>query len=146
MFRKKKKLEATPLQFNNYLDWEKELGFLSHIMTRKQNITLNFLINVYSSQLNEKEYLRDEDIDPIIDKDVKETLDEISDAYKDFLISKYFGSIENLTKYITEDFYVTLAGATINTNKSKIRMNSQKKAIELISKFNLDSSKPQKKK
>lgn len=146
MFGKKKEPQEVKPIFTNYTDWEKDLGFLNHIMTRKQNISLNFMINVYNKQLSEKDYIRDEDVEPIIDSDVKETLNDIGDAYKDFLVNKYFGSIENLTKYITQDFYVTLVGSTINTNNNKIKANSQKKALDLIGKLNSGSSKQTKKK
>lgn len=141
MFGKKK---IPPKPVYTYIDWEKDLGFLNLIMSRKQNITINFLIKVRNKQLQARDYLRDEDIDPLITNGVSETLSEIGDNYKNFLIEKYFGSIENLTKYITEDFYVTLVGSTINENNAKIKLNSQRDAIETVNRLN--ASETQKKK
>lgn len=143
MFKKNKKVETTKNFV--YTDWEKDFGFLNLIMDRKQNITINFLIKVRNKQLKNKDYLRDEDIEPLIDEGVKDTLEQIGENYKKYIIDKYFGTEKALISYITEDWYVTLVGATINENNTKIKVNSQKDAIEIVNRLN-SADAPKKKK
>lgn len=138
MFGKKKE-EIKPKY--SYNDWEKDLGFLNLVMSRKQNITINFLIKVRNRQLKGKDYLRDEDIEPLIDDGVVDTINQLGDNYKNFLIEKYFGSLNSLVAYITEDWYVVLVGATINENNTKIKVNSQKQAIEIVNRLNASETK-----
>lgn len=134
-FFRKKKLN-TPEKEHDYTQCEKELFFLNLILTRKKNISKEFLIGVYNTQLTEKDYLRDEDIDEIIYKIVDEIVVEIGENYKNFLIKHYFGSIENLIKFISEDVYVELISDAINRNSNKSRTLLAKRASNMVSKLN----------
>lgn len=134
MFGKKKQIPEKKTY--NYIEWEKEFGFLNLIMTRKIRITKEFLIDVYNKQLSERDFLRDDDVEPLVDKGVKETLSQIGNNYKDFLIDKYFGTLENLVSFITEQFYVQLIAQTIDTNNKKIQDNSRRQIANLIQKMN----------
>lgn len=116
----------------NYDNWEKDLGFLYLIMNKKKNITKEFVINIHNLQRNSADYLKDDDIEPIIDNCIQTTLAMIGDNYRKFLVDKYFGTIENLVAFITEDIYVELTADTINRNNQKIKESLQHKAISRI--------------
>lgn len=135
MFGKKKKEKGAPVNID-YTNWEKDLGFLNLILSRKKGITREYLIKTYSRQKIEKDYITDEELEPIIEKTIGEVINEISGNYKLFLIEKYFGSENNLIKYITEDIYVDLVTDTINENIRKIKGNIQNKLLSTFSKTN----------
>lgn len=120
----------------DYTNWEKDFGFLTLIMTRKKGISKEFIIGTYNRQKEETDYLTDDEIDPVVTRIVGEIFDQIGDNYKNFLINKYFGTQENLIKYISEDVYVDLVSDTINRNVKKITSNLQKKIINTISGMN----------
>jgi len=122
-----KKEESANL--DNYTEWEKDLGFLMLIMSRKKNITKNYYINIFSTQLSSTDYIRDEDLEALIYGGVIEVIKELSENYKKYLTTKYFNSEEQLVKFITEEFYVDLTSAAINQNNSKIRDNIIKKKV-----------------
>jgi hypothetical protein len=130
---------------NNYGDWERDLGFLMLVMSRKKNITKNYYINIFSTQLSSTDYIRDEDLEEIISGGVVEVLKELSQNYVEYLITKYFRSEEQLVKFVTEEFYVDLTSAAINQNNSKIRDNMIKKKVNEMSMangFNNDDEEP----
>jgi valyl-tRNA synthetase len=133
LFRRKKPVIQPD---HDYTQTEKEFTFLSLILTRKKNITKEFIINVYTTQQSDGDYLRDEDIEDIIGKIVNEVISEIGDNYKNYLVKHYFGSFENLVKYISEDVYVDLVADAINRNSKKSSTMLAKKATEVISKLN----------
>ena len=139
MFNKKKKTEE-PKKEVDFTNWEKDFGFLMLIISRKKNITKEFFINVYNRQKDDKDYITDEELEPIITKIVTEVLEQIGDTYKDFLIEKYFGKKENLISFISEDVYVDLISDVINRNTKKISTNIQKKIIRNVGKMNSDKS------
>jgi len=128
----KKKVEQKPID-TNYQDWDKDLGFLTLILTRKKNITKNYFINIFKTQLKETDYITDEDLFPIIQQGVEETMSEISDSYKAYLITKYFRSEAELIKFVTEDFYVDLTTSAITQNGEKIKMNIIRKNVSTLS-------------
>jgi hypothetical protein len=117
---------------SDYTTWEDDLGFLNLIIDRKKNITKNYYINIFASQLQETDYIRDEDLESIIYKGVTEVIKEISPNYKKHLISRYFADETQLIKFITEEFYVDLTAAAINQNNTKIRKNVMKKNVESL--------------
>lgn len=131
---KKKKAEVKPQI--SYTDWEKDFGFLNLIMSRKKGITKEFVIGIYSNQKSDKDYLTDEELDPHVQSAVNEVMSQIGDNYKNFLINKYFGTEENLLKFITEDIYVDLVSDTINRNIGKIKLTLQKQQMNMVSKMN----------
>ena len=61
LFKKKSKQKNINIE-HDYTQTEKEFTFLSLILSRKKNITKEFLIGVYASQQSEKDYLKDDDI------------------------------------------------------------------------------------
>ena len=133
LFRKKKKHKEEGLpKITDYTDWEKDLGFLTLIMTRKKNITKNYFIDIYSTQLKDTDYIRDTDLQKIMSDSVLEVMEGLSQNYKDFLYLKYFGSEVGLIKFITEDFYVDLTNSAIKQNASKLTKNIQKKRVETV--------------
>lgn len=134
---RKKKERPAKVTYTDYTNWEKDIGFLTLIMTRKKNISKNFYIGIYATQLKETDYVRDEDIEDIIVSGVKEVIAELSPAYKAYLVDKYFGSEAELTKFVTEDFYVDLTGAAIEQNRTKIRANAVRKRTIDIGRQNL---------
>jgi len=136
----KKKKEEPKVLFTDYTNWDKDLGFLTLLMTRKKNITKNYFINIYSSQLKDTDYVRDEDLEPIIIKSVNEIIKELSESYKIFLVTKYFGNEKELIKFLTEDFYVELSNAAIVQNTEKIRSNATKKRVIDVNKMNSKNS------
>jgi hypothetical protein len=117
----------------NYIEWEKDLGFLTLLMSRKKNIIKNYFINVFKTQLGVTDYIRDEDLEEVIQSSVSEVFEELSENYKEYLTTKYFGSDSGLIKFITEDFYVELTSAAIVQNNEKIKLNSLKKAVGNLS-------------
>ena len=131
----KKKEELKPIEYD-YNNWEKDLGFLTLIMSRKKNITKNYFISIYSTQLKDTDYIRDEDLEEIIYNGVSEVINELSDNYKYHLTNKYFKSEAELIKFVTEDFYVELTGEAINQNNIKIRNNAVKKNMQVVSEKN----------
>lgn len=131
-FRKEKPIEK-PLDYTN---WEKDLGFLTLILSRKKGITKEFLIGVYDKQKNETDYLTDDELEPVIGSIVNEVVDQLGAKYKIFLIDKYFGSEESLIKFITEDVYVDLVSDSINRNIKKISNTIQKKFIKNLTGLN----------
>jgi len=146
MFGKKKKLKEPKIIVDtNYVDWDKDLGFLNLLMIRKKNITKNYLINIYSGQLKDTDFIRDEDLAPIIEKSITEVLAQISGKYKEYIIEKYFGSKEELIKFITEDFFVDLTSSAINENYQKIKKNVTKQRVENMTSSTTTESKIKKK-
>jgi hypothetical protein len=135
MFNKKKEVK-TEILYTDYNSWEKDLGFLTLIMTRKKNITKNYYINIYSSQLKDTDFVRDEDIEPIIVKGVNEVMKELSESYKQFLYTKYFSGEKGLIKFLTEDFYVELTNAAIVQNSEKIKSNATKRRVTDLNRMN----------
>jgi valyl-tRNA synthetase len=135
LFDKKKK-EEPKILYTDYINWDKDLGFLTLLMTRKKNITKNYFINIYSTQLKDTDFVRDEDLEPIIIKSVNELMKEIAESYKAFLITKYFGSEKELIKFLTEDFYVELTNAAIVQNSDKIKANATRKRVTDIGRIN----------
>lgn len=137
MFHSKnsKKEKEQKLTTNNYNDWEKDFGFLQLILSRKKGITKEFLIGVYSKQ-KDKDYLTDEEIEKPIQNIVSEVITQIGDNYKNFLIEKYFGTLENLIKYISEDVYVDITTDAIKRNMTKISEQMTKKLIGSINTLN----------
>lgn len=133
MFHREKNIEKKPVDYTN---WEKDLGFLNLILSRKKGITKQYVIAVYTNQKKDKDYLTDEELEPIISKVITETIDQIGNEYKQFLISKYFGTEGNLIKFISEDVYVDLTTDAINRNLSKISSNLQKQFINNINNLN----------
>ena len=122
MFGKKKKNMTLPVDWNKFsADWTKDFEFLNFIMQRKKAITKNFLIDVVGSQKEKDTYLTDEEIEPIIEKNVIETDALIRGEYREFLIHKYFGTEDNYLAFIAEDYYVDLTAYAINKNSDKIR-------------------------
>jgi hypothetical protein len=136
MFNKKRKEEKIEEKEVSYIEWEKDFGFLEKLITRKKSVTENFLINIENSQRNEKDYLKDEDIVPIVEESVFSLISSIGAKYKNFLIEKYFGDLENFVKYLTEEFYIAYAIDTINKNTSKIKMSLQKSNLKILEKIN----------
>jgi hypothetical protein len=126
---------------SDYTEWEKDLGFLGLIIDRKKNITKNYYINIFASQLQETDYIRDEDLEGIIFKGVTEVIKEISPNYKKHLTTRYFANETQLVKFITEEFYVDLTAAAINQNNTKIRKNVFRKNVESISKITKQQNK-----
>lgn len=124
MFGKKKKEEMARLsaRASNYTDWDKDLGFLTLILTRKKNITKEFLLNTYNMQTTAKNPLTDADLEEPITNITIDILGSLGKNYKTFLVEKYFGSEERLIEYIAEDVYVDLVGAAIQINKGKARI------------------------
>lgn len=133
MFHREKNIEKKPVDYTN---WEKDLGFLNLILSRKKNITKQYVIAVYTTQKKDKDYLTDEELEPMISNIITEVIKQIGDEYKQFLISKYFGTEENLIKFISEDVYVDLTTDAINRNLSKISSNLQKELVNKVNNLN----------
>jgi len=137
MFGKNKKEERKPVLYTDYSFWEKDLGFLESILSKKKTIASEFIIKTFANQLkNSNDYLKDEDITPVIQNVVMETFDLIGDSYKEFLRSKYFGNDENIVKYLTEDVCADLTIEAINTNHKKILDNFKRERLQAISEMN----------
>jgi len=128
-----KKRELERVVDSNYVEWDKDLGFLNLIVTRKKNIIKNFLINTYSKQLKDTDFIRDDEIKQLIEKTLNEIMLQINGNYKDYIIKKYFGTEEELVKFVTEDVYVDLTAAAISENYIKIKKNVSKKRAENFS-------------
>ena len=136
MFGKKKKIEPEKASELNYSQWETELGFLTLLMTRKKNIVKNYFIGIYKTQLvKDTDFIRDEDLEQAISDSIYEVFNEISPVYKNHLVYKYFGSEQELLKYITEDFYVDLTAAAISQNNEKVRLSVLKRKVESLQQF-----------
>jgi len=137
LFSKKKKEVKPEVLYTDYINWDKDLGFLTLVITRKKNITKNYYINIYSTQLKSTDYIRDEDIQDIIVNGVNEVINELSPSYKNFLITKYFKDEKELVKFITEDFYVDLTSAAILQNSDKVKTNMVRQRVTEMSKRNI---------
>lgn len=139
LFNKKLKdnnLEKENKNLQDYTNWEKDLGFLNLILNRKKGITKEFLIGIYDKQKKDKDYLTDEELEPIISRVVNEVSVQIGEPYKNFLIKKYFGTESNLIIFITEDVYVDLVSDAINRNIKKISSTLQKNVLTAVSNLN----------
>ncbi len=137
MFGKKKKNIILPVDWNKFsADWTKDFEFLNFIMQRKKAITKNFLIDVVGSQKEKDTYLTDDEIEPIIEKNVIETDNLVRGEYRDFLIHKYFGNEDNYLAFIAEDYYVDLTAYAINKNSDKIRKIVTAKLTNAVSNLN----------
>ena len=130
--KKKKEIPASPLL--NFTEWNSEFGFLQLILTRKKAITKEFIINTLQKQLPEKtEYLRDEDIMPLVNDIVEETIEMLSPEYKRMLITKYFKDENQLISYLVEDVVVDLMTEAINSNHKKLSFNlAQQKTKQIL--------------
>ena len=136
MLFKKDKNKKSEKPIVDYTNWEKDFGFLNMILSRKKGITKEYLIKVYSKQKSEKYCITDEEVSPIIERTIIEVIEQIGGEYKNFLITKYFGSEENLIKFISEDVYVDLVTDTINENITKIKLSMQKKLLDSVNILN----------
>jgi len=133
--RKEKESIETPIKEIDYTKWEQELGFLNLLMVRKKNITKEYFISIYNTQLKDTDFIRDEDLEEIMLKSIYEVFNEIAPAYKKHLTTKFFGSEEELLKFIAEDFYVELTSAAVLKNKEKIKILSLKQKVENLQEF-----------
>ena len=131
IFKKKKQTDQTAKP-QNYTEWEKDFGFLNLVLTRKKNITKQFLISVFNNQKADKDYLSDEELDPIITNIVNEVNSQIGSEYKDFLITKYFGTEKNFLIFVTEDVYVDLISDAINRNIKKINNTLKRRVVDNV--------------
>ena len=129
---KKKKQTDQPAKPQSYTEWEKDFGFLNLVLTRKKNITKQFLISVFNNQKADKDYLSDEELDPIITNTVTEVNSQIGSEYKDFLITKYFGTEKNFLIFVTEDVYVDLISDAINRNIKKINNTLKRRVVDNV--------------
>ena len=134
MFGKKKEEPKKPEV--SYKDWEQDFGFLNLILSRKKGITKEYLINTYSLQKAERDYITDEELEPIISNIVTNVIDQTSASYREYLVKKYFGSEEALIAFITEDVYVDLTSDAINRNVVKIKNTLQKRMISSLNNLN----------
>lgn len=131
IFKKKKQTDQTAKP-QSYTEWEKDFGFLNLVLTRKKNITKQFLISVFNNQKADKDYLSDEELDPIITNTVNEVNSQIGSEYKDFLITKYFGTEKNFLIFVTEDVYVDLISDAINRNIKKINNTLKRRVVDNV--------------
>lgn len=131
----KKKEEVAKVEYD-YSKWQEDLGFLTLLMTRKKNVTKNYFINIYATQLKDTDYIRDEDLEDVIYNGVSEVINELSNNYKAHLIDKYFRDEKELIKFITEDFYVELTSAAVFQNNEKIRNVAMRKNFENVTQRN----------
>ena len=131
IFKKKKQTDQTAKP-QSYTEWEKDFGFLNLVLTRKKNITKQFLISVFNNQKADKDYLSDEELDPIITNTVTEVNSQIGSEYKDFLITKYFGTEKNFLIFVTEDVYVDLISDAINRNVKKINNTLKRRVVDNV--------------
>lgn len=122
---RKKKQEPVVINYD-YTKWTEDFGFFNLLLARKKGIVKEFLIGTYSKQKSSTDYLTDEEIEPVVLNCVLEVITQISGNYKQFLIDKYFGSLDNMIKFITEDCYVDLITDSIKRNSTKVIKNVQK--------------------
>lgn len=142
MFKKKKQEEKKQC---DYTKWQEDLGFLQLILSRKKGITKEFIIHTYSSQKNNTGYLKDDEIEPIVENTVNDVLTAIGDNYRNFLIDKYFGTDKAFINYVTEDVYVDLVSDSINANQKKIQALTENNLVRsLNSKFTRQKDKNKK--
>lgn len=136
MFGKKKKKEAIPSQTQivnaNYANWDKDLGFLSLIMKQKIAYAKQYDINVFSTLLVENtDYIKQKDIEEIYIETSRQIYESLGSAYKNFIVTSYFGSDESLLRFIEEtvlnEFIVT--AIDLNNNKMKQREAEETKKI-----------------
>lgn len=104
----------------NYKDFNEDLGFLYLVLNRKKEITVRYFINIYAQQKTDSDPITDEEIESLVEKQVKDTLNSIGDNYKNFLITKYFGSLNNLISFIAEDVYMDFTTKAIKNNLTKL--------------------------
>lgn len=130
-FKKKDNIPAL-----DYTNWEKDLGFLNLILQRKKRITIDYFINVFSNQKTDKDYINDEELEPLIQKVIEDVLKQLGVYYKNYIIKKYFGTLEGLIAFITEDVYVDLTTEAINRNLSKMQRGLQSKIINNLQNMN----------
>lgn len=136
---RKKKVEESPKTYSDYTTWENDFGFLNLVLSRKKGYTKEFNINVSSKQLSSTDYIRDNDIEPIVLATVDEVIEQLGENYKKFLIEKYFGKFVNLVEFITEDIYVDLVADSVARNGAKVKSNLIKKSTESINqKYNTE--------
>jgi isoleucyl-tRNA synthetase len=141
--KKQDKKQKPVLVHTDYNNWDKDLGFLTLIINRKKNITKNYYISIYSTQLKDTDYLRDEDLEDIILSGVTEVVNELSENYKNYLVDKYFKNEQELIKFVTEEFYVDLTSAAITQNADKIKNNAIRKRVVDIGRQNLRNQQKQ---
>lgn len=142
MFGKKKEIQTTQddKHIRDYTTWEKDFGFLLLILSRKKGITKEFLISIYDKQKKDKDYLTDEELEPIITKVVEEVVSQVGENYKKFLIEKYFGTEANFISFITEDVYVDLVSDAIKRNSKKITTTVQNNLLKSLGHLNKGKS------
>ena len=133
--KKKNKIEEKKPEFV-YKDFEADFGFLNLILERKKGIAKQFFINVYASQKLDTDPITDEEVEGIISNVITDTITGIGDNYKNFLIEKYFGTVENLIKHISENVYIDLISEAIRSNNIKITAKLRKQSLEVLNKMN----------
>lgn len=140
IFKNKNNLNKNKKE-TDYTSWEKDFGFLQLILSRKKGITKEFLIGIYANQkVDTKDFLNDEEINPIVENVVTEVIEQIGNDYKSFLINKYFGTEESLIKFLAEDVYVDLISDAIKRNNEKIRALLHKNMIKSLNNLNSGNS------
>lgn len=133
---KKKKVEEPKQKEYSYSKWDEDFGFYLLISDRKKNITKTYLIDLYSSQKSERDTFNDDDLDIVVKGTTLDILNQLGDNYKNFLIDKYFGTLESLIYFVNEDVYVSLFNAALEAGIEKIKNLLTNKRIQNINERN----------
>lgn len=141
MFGKSKKKKALIQQANvvdlNYSSWEKDLGFLDLIMKQKIEIAKQYDILLFAQMLKEKtDYIKQDDIQEIYTETSRQIYESIGDAYKNYLVKKYFGEDKQLLIYIEENVLHSFITTAIELNNNKMRQEEAAATKELINLLN----------
>ena len=118
----RKRGQQTP---TNYLDWEKDFGFLNYIIGIKQRLVWSTTIDVTLSKpivnSNLPTLISDEEVTEVTNTIVQKTVESLSDSYKDFIVKKYFHDMEKFLEYLVETVYYDTIAYTIPKNQKSIR-------------------------
>ena len=140
MFGKKKKVEA-PKAYD-YTKWESDLGFLTLTITRKINIAKEFNLKILGDQLKEDNaFIGDKDITDLYQTTTADIYDSLADAYKQYLIEKYFGTEKAFIAFIAETVIEELIVTAIEKNNLKIKTKYSREMVDAISELNNKSNK-----
>ena len=147
MFKKKKIKEETKSITNmDFSQWEKDLGFLTFLMTQEIGINKVKWVEAFANQLYR-------DTDTITDRDIIEPVTDVgwniwktlSTNYIDFLCSKYFRGKDELMSFIINTLWMAIATNASEANAKKIRKIQARAAAKAVVKLNKKAEKAEKK-
>ena len=118
----KPKSENVLKQFD-YSKYDDDFKYLHYIINRERDIALNYILHPMEIQFDEKLTITDDDVNNVVSDVSEKIIGYLGDNYKEYLIEKYFTTLENLIVYIVEEVQTFLTSHAIVKNFDRAKRN-----------------------